>query len=249
MITNTTPDTWQHLQVEVARVLEECGFAVEIEKKTTTVRGDVELDVYAEEEIKGRRYSIICECKHWKARVPQNVVHGFRTTVADIGVNAGYVISMAGFQEGAYRAAEKTNTQLVTWVEFQNAFEKTWYEAFFYPQITARLDPLLTYAEPLFPRWFDQLTDEDQDRYIALNKKYQEFGWLMMSFTTYARHLRKDDEPKLPLIERLPPNTTLRETLPQELLNVATPREFFNAAVEYGEHAIQLFRAIRDEEA
>ncbi|WP_369857685.1 hypothetical protein [Candidatus Thalassolituus haligoni] len=45
---------------------EQCGFNVELEKKIETVRGDVELDVYAEEVIKGRKYSIAVECKNWR---------------------------------------------------------------------------------------------------------------------------------------------------------------------------------------
>lgn len=28
MITTATPDTWQNLEIEAARILEECGFAV-----------------------------------------------------------------------------------------------------------------------------------------------------------------------------------------------------------------------------
>ena len=47
MITSSTPENWNDLQNEVGRLLEECGFSVEIEKKVQTVRGEVELDVYA----------------------------------------------------------------------------------------------------------------------------------------------------------------------------------------------------------
>lgn len=32
----------------------------------------------------------------WRSRVPQNVIHGFRTVLADIGANVGYIVSMAG---------------------------------------------------------------------------------------------------------------------------------------------------------
>lgn len=75
MITTSTPDAWKNLQSEVAQILNECGFTVEVEKKIRTARGVVEIDVYAEETIRGRKYSIACECKHWKSRVPQSVAY------------------------------------------------------------------------------------------------------------------------------------------------------------------------------
>jgi restriction system protein len=109
MITSETPGDWKELQEDAASILRECGFKVEVEKKVTTVRGEVEIDVYAEETVKGRKYTILCECKHWASRVPQSVIHSFRTTVADIGANVGYVISTSGFQAGAYAASELTN--------------------------------------------------------------------------------------------------------------------------------------------
>jgi restriction system protein len=126
MITSVVPAEWKELETQTARILSECGFAVEQAKKLPAVRGSAEIDVYAEEEVKGRRYVLLCECKHWRTRVPQNVVHAFRTVCADVGANAGYVISTAGFQAGAFEAAKQTNVSLVTWEEFQAKFEESW---------------------------------------------------------------------------------------------------------------------------
>jgi hypothetical protein len=86
--------TWQDLQREVARILAECGFTVEVEKVLTTVRGEVEVDVYAQEIVKGRTYQLLCECKHWDRAVRQTVIHSFRTIVSDFGANVGYLISL-----------------------------------------------------------------------------------------------------------------------------------------------------------
>jgi restriction system protein len=72
------------------------------------VRGTAEIDVYATETVDGRSYTILVECKNWTARVPQAVIHGFRTVVADSGANLGYIVSAAGFQSGALTAAELT---------------------------------------------------------------------------------------------------------------------------------------------
>src|SRR5437763_917821 len=128
MITTRIPAGWQALQQDVARILKECGFTVEVEKLLHTVRGDVAVDVYAEETVKGRRYTILCECKHWKAHVPQTVIHAFRTVVADSGGNLGYIVSSGGFQSGAFTATELSNLQLVTCEEFQKEFTESWFE-------------------------------------------------------------------------------------------------------------------------
>jgi restriction system protein len=123
MITTAVPGTWRDLEAQVGQILSECGFATEVEKVVTTARGAVEIDVFAQETVHGRAYTIISECKHWRSAVPQGVIHGFRTVAADIGAHKGYIISMSGFQLGSFSAAELTNIELVTWQQFQEAFE------------------------------------------------------------------------------------------------------------------------------
>ncbi|MBZ5585593.1 MAG: restriction endonuclease [Acidobacteriia bacterium] len=171
MLTSRIPTDWRDLQESVAAVLRECGFSVEVEKVIDTARGAVEIDVFAEEHIHGRRYVVLCECKHWTARVPQNVIHGFRTVVGDSGANMGYIVSMAGFQSGAMTAAELTNIQLVTWEQFQEAFEATWLEHHLIPTITERLDDLFDCTEPLLPNRFLSL---DAARQEALQRTESE---------------------------------------------------------------------------
>ncbi len=242
MITTLIPNTWQDLQEQTARILNECGFEVELEKKIVTVRGEVEIDVYAEEIIKGRKYTILCECKHWKSRVPQNVIHGFRTVVADIGANVGYLISLNGFQSGAFSAAELTNLELLNWEQFQNAFEETWYDEYLSPQIIKDLDPLLTYTEPLAPSWYPNLPDSEKQEYLKLKQRYDEFGWMLMTFTPYARMGRDKERPQLPLREKLVEATSI----PEEILDAISYREFHELCVSFGQPAIEQFRSIRD---
>lgn len=74
-LTTSQPKDWKDLQNRVAEILKECNFNVEIEKKAETAREKVELDIFAEEKIKGRKYSIACECKYWQANIPQNIIH------------------------------------------------------------------------------------------------------------------------------------------------------------------------------
>jgi len=247
MITSKIPENWNELQNEVGRLLAECGFAVEIEKKIETVRGAVELDVFAQEDVKGRKYSIVCECKHWKARIPQNVIHGFRTVVSDMGANVGYIVSIVGFQEGAFKASEMTNIELVTWEQLQAKFELSWYETYFSPQIAEHLDPLMTYAEPILPSWWDKLNEEQQQTYLELKAKYDEFGWLIMTFTPYQRMLRQNKPiTPLPIIDHIPTDSLLIESLPETLLRQEAYREFLEEAMTFGLHIIKQFRALRD---
>ncbi|TNC59559.1 restriction endonuclease [Rubellimicrobium roseum] len=103
MITEAVPNTWQDLQEQTAQILRECGWSAETEVTVATVRGQVELDVLATETVQGREYKAIVECKNWASRVPQAVIHSFRTVVGDIGAHSGYIVSRAGFQAGAYQ--------------------------------------------------------------------------------------------------------------------------------------------------
>ena len=200
------------------------------------------VDVYAEESVDGRLYTILCECKHWKAHVPQTVIHAFRTIVADSGGNLGYIVSSGGFQSGAFTAAELSNIRLVTWEEFQKEFTESWFEHYLLPFVADRLDPLLTYTEPLLPRRFAGLTESEKEHFLALKRKYDVFGWLMMTFTPYSRVFAKEGLPKLPLRERLKGGATAEQQIPAAVLDAVGYRDFLEAAVAYGDIAIAEFR-------
>jgi restriction system protein len=245
MITGNEPESWQALQREVGRILSECGFVVEIEKIAECARGKVELDVYAAENVRGRKYVIACECKYWGTRIPQAVVHGFRTVVQETGANVGYIISMQGFQSGAVVASDFTNLKLVTWQEFQDIFQESWLEEYFTKQIDEKLDPLLTYTEPLLPAWFDRMTEEDKKAYFALKEKYDLFGMLMQSLSSYGRIARKKALPMLPL-RALFEAAPILDTIPNHILDETAYRELLDSSVAYGEVATSEFRGLRD---
>lgn len=248
MITRTVPDSWQALQTEVGRILMECGFEVEIEKKVQSARGGVELDVYAEETVRGRKYAIACECKHWKSRIPQNVVHGFRTVVQEIGANVGYIVSMEGFQSGAVAAGDLTNLKLVTWQEFQDIFEESWFAEFFTKQIDEKLSGLMSYSEPLLPVWFAAMTDEDKKQYFSLKDRYDLFGILMQSLGPYTRIFGREPIPSLPLRAQLRLDTG-PSTIPDHILDETAYRQLLDAAIAYGNTALAEFRLLRDKYA
>ena len=245
MIMSKEPDSWQDLQNQVALVLEQCGFNVELEKKIETVRGDVELDVYAEEVIKGRKYSIAVECKNWSNNIPQHVVHSFRTVVSDLGVNAGYIVAKTGFQSGAFSSADLTNIELLTWPDFQSQFFESWYETHFTHTVAEKLDGLMTYSEPFMPAWFEVMEEGDKYLYLGYKQQFDVFGMVMQSMGPWVRMLRPNKVAQLPLMGRLTPDKE-RDTIPENILNEQYYREFLDMAIEHGEHALGLFRELRD---
>jgi restriction system protein len=245
VITTVAPETWQGLQVEVARILAECRFTVEAEKKIATVRGKVEIDVYAEETIRCRQYTILCECKYWRSTIPQHVIHGFRTVVSDTGAHKGYIISMRGFQAGSFSAADLTNIELVTWEQFQEAFEASWLVGHFSPKLLKELDGLMTHAEPILPAWYPDLSKSDQKKFIALKRKHAELGWLLQALAMHP-HTRSDRPyPTLPLSASLGDKYNL-EDVPDAIKNALGYRQVLEAALDHGGKILGEFRAFRD---
>ena len=114
------PKDWKDLQDKVAYVLQNCGYIVVSPKTINSLRGNVELDVYAYNEY----FSIACECKNWNSNIPQNVVFSFRTILFELGINKGLIIAKKGFQNGAYNQIKDTNISLFTWEEFLNFYKK-----------------------------------------------------------------------------------------------------------------------------
>ena len=129
MIFNEAPAGWQDLETRVCQILTECGCDAERNKHIDLPKGGVDIDVYAADSTREPRLLILCECKHWNSRVPQTVIHAFRTVVHESGAHVGYIVSSAGFQQGAIESAEGTNVHLVTWEQFQQAFYERWFDA------------------------------------------------------------------------------------------------------------------------
>lgn len=124
-IYDTAPADWKQLQQFTGVILSECGFDTEIEKTIETVRGKVQVDVYAERK-KVFESKTICECKYWQSPVPQTIIHAFRTIISDTGASQGFIISKAGFQKGAYEAIRNSNVSILSWEEFQDKFKMEW---------------------------------------------------------------------------------------------------------------------------
>lgn len=124
-ITNCVPKDWKDLQNKVCKFLNEAGYNAESPKTIETVRGSVEVDVFAESEDELLR-QFICECKFWDSSVPKEKVHAFRTVVNDSGSMVGIMIAKSGFQSGAYEAAYCSNVLLKNWEGFIELIGKKW---------------------------------------------------------------------------------------------------------------------------
>lgn len=193
------------------------------------------MDVYAEETVRRRRNLVLCECKQWRRRVPQTVVHSFGNVVTDSGANVGYVVSAAGLQSGAFAAADRSNVRLVTWEGFQAEFEQSWIDHFFLPEITERLDALFSHTEPLIPRAFDDLSDEDKSAYLRLRDTTTR--WVASDdvhqacrFSGGRYRSGRDHAP-----EQMAPRL---DQMPAEVVDAVTYREFLEAVLLHGEAAI-----------
>jgi len=222
MITSESPTDWRDLQSKVASLLKGCMFDVEIEKKIEGARGTIDIDVYAEEIIGGRRYAIACECKYWTAKIPQSVIHGFRTVISDVGANLGYIITTSGFQSGSITASNFSNIKLLTWPGFQKEFEETWY-----PHYLARAHSLLAILEVDFGQ-FSHLQDDDKKQMNEIVKKAHKFRSAM-------QYLIDSYYKNLPLVTCLTPADLkqAREVVPEQFLHITAPKQMLEAIDAY----------------
>jgi restriction system protein len=245
VIASHAPGDWRDLQDGVARILRECGFDAEVEKPIQTERGPVNVDIAAEEIIRGRRNASSASASTCVARVPQAVIHGFRTVVSDSGANVGYIVSSAAFRRARSAAADLSNVRLVTWEGFQAEFEQSWIDHWLLPTITERLDPLFSHTEPLLPRLFSDLSDDDCAAYMRLRDEHESFGWLMTLFTTRAVEWMNGPVMQLPV--RVHATERMQQHLdgvPVEVVDAVGYRDSWTLRCVIGEAAIAAFRAM-----
>ena len=106
----------------------EMGYESHRNHPIETVRGKVNIDVYATDTRTSIPTTVICECKYWNKRVDQQVIYAFRSICSDIGAHCGLVISKVGFQSGAKETCQSTNIHLLDFDQFQEKFFGKWRE-------------------------------------------------------------------------------------------------------------------------
>lgn len=249
MINPRLPNNWRDLQDQVAQILQECGFETEVEKRINTVRGTVDIDVFAEDLSQKPSVIYLCECKHWQSTVPKSVVHAFRTVVSDFGANWGFIISSAGFQSGAYNAAEHSNVRLLTWEEFQELFVDRWFERYMAPRLVEEADPLVEYTEPINSRIFrkaDALSAEAQEQFKALREEYWQLASLALPMYAPGIHGQR---PQLPLCKTPTERLLVGDSIPADVLEATTLREFLELYLRHVQKGIAAFDEVFGERA
>lgn len=251
------PANWQDLEGRVAQILAECGYDVEVQKNVKLARGDVNIDVWADDHSSPPNV-IVVECKHWATPATKNVVHGFRTVVGDSGANTGLIVSSAGFQEGAIEAAAYSNVRLLNWQEFQRRFVVRWFRTYMSPRVAEETDALHEYTEPVnarIARKANALSAERQEQLRVLTQRH--FPLAVANFTFHPvvlEHLLPDGEspiPTLPLratAER-PRGSELVGLVPDDVLDARALRPLMDVLIGHSRHATAGFDEVFGERA
>lgn len=169
-ITKEIPTDWRNLQDLVCKYLNQAGYSAEAAKTIDTVRGKLEVDVYATTKNELLK-KFICECKFWKTAVPKEKIQAFRMQVQDSGSMVGIFISSAGYQSGAIEAARCSNVLLKDWNGFIELIANQWLKRRMV-HLKRVVGPLSIYTDPMdVPEEIYSVPD-DAEKYKALAAKY-----------------------------------------------------------------------------
>lgn len=229
-INKKEPKNWKDLQNFVGEILKECGYTVEIEKNIQTLRGSVEIDVYAEKE-ESIKTIVLCECKFWKTNVSQTVVHSLRSVVNDYGASNGLIISKKGFQSGSLDAIKKSNITLVSWSEFQELFLSKWIFNIIERnhKIGKELLPFTT-GLGFFHDAYESLDEDKRDNFDKIISSYSRFEIYSQKELYFDMNENKISEKKIDEII-----LEIESKLP---IKIESYQDFFNFIFKYCEEAL-----------
>lgn len=243
------PASWQELERAVARILQECGYDVEVGRNVPLARGDVNVDVWADDGASPPNVLIV-ECKQWARPVTKNVVHAFRAVTRDSGANTGLLVSSAGFQDGAVQAAAYSNVRLLTWAQFQHLFAAWWFREHLCPVVAEETDALHEYAEPFterIRRAAEALPGDRLARFRELRAQHAPLTHLNLVFhpalAAAGTGPLVDGPPALPLRRRLDGLLTEQAlaVLPADVLDADALRPLLDALVDSSRAAAAQF--------
>lgn len=110
---------WFEFQEDIKDHFNSLGADAETNVRVQGVRTCHDIDVLVKTRFLGENITWIVEAKHWKSKVTKAQVLVLRSIVDDIGADRGFIISVAGFQSGAFEAANDTNVKLKTFDELK----------------------------------------------------------------------------------------------------------------------------------
>lgn len=237
-----SPSTWQDLEEQTARILDECEYDVQVQKNVQLARGDVNIDVWADDHSSPPAI-IAVECKHWATPVTKNVVHAFRSVVGDSGANTGLIVSSHGFQAGAFEAATYSNVSLLTWTEFQTMFANRWFRRYMTRILAAETEALHEYTELINTRIFrkaDELSENRRDQFKVLRRRHAPLAAVNLALhPAFLDHFAQPDGspfPHLPLRTNIQLGE-LEDQVPDEVLEAAALRPLMNMLIEHSRRA------------
>ncbi len=105
---------WKNYEDETAQFFRSLGCDVEVEATIKGARAEHKIDIWASFTRFGIETKWVVECKFWQTSVPKEKVLALKSVVEDVGADRGVLVSQAGFQAGAVRAAEHTNVTLTS---------------------------------------------------------------------------------------------------------------------------------------
>ena len=97
---------WYQFQEDICSYFISIGANAETNVTVQGVRTTHDIDILVKTKYLGEDLTWIIEAKKWKSRLNKLQVLGLRTIADDIGADRAFIISEAGFQSGAYEAAE-----------------------------------------------------------------------------------------------------------------------------------------------
>lgn len=115
----STTAAWYKFQEDICDYFESIGASAQTNVSIQGVRTSHDIDILVKTKFLGEDLIWIVEAKKWRKRVNKLQVLALRTIVDDIGADRGFIISEAGFQSGAYEAAESSNVKLKTFAQFK----------------------------------------------------------------------------------------------------------------------------------
>lgn len=110
---------WFEFQEDIKDHFNSLGADAETNIRVQGVRTCHDIDVLVKTRFLGENITWVVEAKHWKSKVTKAQVLTLRSIVDDIGADRGFIISVAGFQSGAFEAANNTNVKLKTFDELK----------------------------------------------------------------------------------------------------------------------------------
>lgn len=105
---------WREYQDKTAEFFRSLGCEAEVDVLVKGVRGEHKIDVWVRFRRFGLETKWVVECKFWNTAVTKEKVMALRSIVEDVGADRGILISSAGFQSGAIRAAQNSNLTLTS---------------------------------------------------------------------------------------------------------------------------------------